>query len=618
MSNFGFVRVGVATPRIEVANPPYNAQEIIKIIHKAQQNKCSIVVFPELSLTGYTCGDLFWQKTLLNKTLESLRIIIEKTTEQNVLAILGLPLLIGQNIYNCAVAVHAGKILGVVPKIRRKDSEKRWFASGTAIQELSEINLLEQKVPCGRLIFQCQQENCTFSLGIEIGEDAALQGTHIIANLSAQREYISKYDYQEQYIKQQSLRSLSGYLYATAGVHESTTDAVFGGESLILEKGRILKRCPKFARESQFVYTEIDVEILPVKRKKTTRQSGELVPVIYNKTPKLENLTRRIDPRPFIPTTPKGLEQAFNIQVVGLAKRLEHTGIKKVTIGVSGGLDSTLALLVTVKAFDLLNISRKNIWGITMPGFGTTDLTYKNSLKLMEKLNITRQEIDIKPACLQHLQDINHAVDKKDTTFENVQARERTQILMDLANKINGLVIGTGDMSELALGWCTYNGDHMSMYAVNSGVSKTLVKSITSYLAKEEYFQEIREILLSILHTPISPELLPSEKGSGIHQKTEDILGPYEVHDFYLYHFLSSPKEPKKLLFLAQQAFGEKYLRSQLVEWLKVFYQRFFVQQFKRSCMPDGPKVSSVNLSPRGDWLMPSDASAKIWLEDLD
>lgn len=648
MSTFGFVKVGAATPKLKVADIEYNISEIEKLIKEAHGENIAVLVFPELCVTGYTCGDLFLQKLFLDKALEYLEELLNSTKNIDVLTLLGLPILIEDKLFNCAVAIHRGDILGVVPKMylpnHKEFYEKRWFTSGFEVSNrLSEIKLLGRRTPFGNIIFQ--SETPGFNLGIEICEDLwsvippssylALKGASIIANLSASNELVAKSEYRQPLVTQQSCRCISGYIYAAAGVYESTTDTVFSGDSVIAENGITLVTAKRFSRESTLISTEIDVERLISERQgnKTfadttilegTHKKFQIVNVTYSNNNEINetNFNRDIWPHPFIPGDPttrdKRCEEIFNIQVTGLAKRLEHTKAKQAVIGISGGLDSTLALLVTVKTFDLLDIPRGNILAITMPGFGTTDQTYNNAIKLMLALKVTIKEIDIKPACLQHFKDIEHDEDIHDVTYENVQARERTQILMDLANKTGGLVIGTGDLSELALGWATYNGDHMSHYGVNCGVPKTLVKYLVKWVADNIADQNTQEVLEKILATPISPELLPPDAEGKIEQKTEDIVGPYELHDFFLYYAIRHGMPPKKIAFLAGQAFKEKYPQEIIVKWLQVFYKRFFSQQFKRSCLPDGPKVGTISLSPRADWRMPSDAEVKLWLDELN
>ncbi len=647
MNTYGFIKVAAASPKLKVADPKYNITEITALIKESEAGDAALAVFPELCVTGYTCGDLFGQRLLLDASIDCLMDLLRNTKDTGVMAIIGMPLEVEQKLYNCAVVIQHGMILGIVPKMYpanyKEFYENRWFTSGQAISKnISEIKLLGSTIPFGNLVFR--SEELGFSLGIEICEDLwtvipvssylALNGAIVIANLSASNELVSKSDYRRQLVTQQSARCLCGYIYSSSGVHESTTDLVFGGDCIIAENGMILKTSQRFNRENTIICSEIDAARLSSERQvnKTFAENyasaaGEkkyrTVDVLFNKLFDINKtkLTRHIPPYPFIPDDPRVRDERcaeiFNIQVAGLAKRMEYTGVKHAVIGISGGLDSTLALLVTAKTFQTLGIPAENIYAVTMPGFGTTAATYANALQLMTLMQVKIREINIEPACLQHFKDIGQDAGHHDITFENAQARERTQILMDIANKVNGLVIGTGDLSELALGWATYNGDHMSMYAVNCGIPKTLVQFLVKWVADNVVKGEIKGVLNQILHTPISPELLPPDIGGEIRQRTEDVIGPYELHDFFLYYAIRHGMPPQKVLFLAGQAFRGKYVESEIKNWLKVFYERFFSQQFKRSCLPDGPKVGTISLSPRGDWRMPSDAEVRIWLEQL-
>ncbi|MFZ7104171.1 MAG: NAD(+) synthase [Peptococcaceae bacterium] len=643
----GFVKVAAASPKLKVANPQYNIGEIEKLIREAVKNEAALMVFPELSITGYTCADLFHQQKLLSQALCSLEELVDKTKDTEILVLVGLPLIIDAVLYNCTVAFQQGKLLAVVPKMfipnYKEFYEKRWFTSGSAIAGRKKtIKLLAEDVPFGHVLLTSSQLG--FTLGIEVCEDLwapippssyqVLTGANIIANLSASNELVAKSEYRRQLITQQSARALCGYVYASAGVYESTTDMVFGGECLIAENGNVLKASPRFVRDNVIIYSEIDTGRLAAERQlyKTfgdaadhqLNVSYQIKEVFYTGILDIgqRGLTRVISPTPFIPANPvtvhEHCEEIFNIQVAGLAKRIEHTGLSKAVIGVSGGLDSALALLVASRTFNVLKIPAPNIIAVTMPGFGTTDKTYENALILMNSLKTTIKEISIKEACLQHFKDISHNPLEHDITYENSQARERTQILMDIANKEGGLVIGTGDLSEYALGWSTYNGDHMSMYGVNNSIPKTLVRFLIKWVAENVMDHQTRKVLQDIIDTPISPELLPPDLQGRIRQKTEDVVGPYELHDFFIYYVVRFGMEPKKVLFLARQAYGDKYCREELKKWLGVFYQRFFSQQFKRSCMPDGPKVGTVSFSPRGDWRMPSDGDVRIWLTELE
>lgn len=647
MKNFGFVKFAAASPRLRVGDPEYNTAQIERLIIQANAGKAAVVVFPELCITGYTCADLFGQQLLLDKSVHYLNRLMENTKKTDIVSIVGIPLVVDQKLYNCAVVFQHGRILGVVPKMYpanyKEFYEKRWFTSGHTIStKVSEITLSGETVPFGNLIFTSHEPG--FSLGIEICEDLwvvippssymALKGATVIANLSASNELVSKSDYRRELVVQQSARCMSGYIYSSAGVHESTTDTVFGGDCIIAENGNVISSSQRFNRDSTIAFGEVDIERMITERvtNKTFADNYDFeaadknywtVAISYRKLYDLneKDIFRKFSQYPFIPENPQTkdqrCEEIFNIQVAGLAKRIEHTGMKHAVIGISGGLDSTLALLVTARAFKLLGLPSKNIIGITMPGFGTTDNTYSNAVKLMKSVDISIKDIDIKPACLQHFKDIGHDADEHNITYENVQARERTQILMDIANKTGGLVVGTGDLSELALGWSTYNGDHMSMYAVNCGVPKTLVKFLVRWVADNIFDSDSKDVLYSIIDTPISPELLPPGADGRIKQKTEDVIGPYELHDFFLYYAVRCSMPPNKVLFLARLAFNDKYSREEIKKWLEGFYRRFFTQQFKRSCLPDGPKVGTIGLSPRGDWRMPSDAEVKLWLDEL-
>lgn len=604
-----------------------------------------LLVFPELCITGYTCQDLFFQKTLQMQALSALQSLIQDTQDLPMLYIVGIPLSIKSRLFNCAVVIYGGTIRGVVPKSylpnTREFYEKRWFSVRNEFFSES-ITLLGQEVPFGKVLFDL--DSLGIKLGIEICEDLwaplppstimALEGANVIVNLSASNELVSKAPYRRALVEQQSARCICAYLYASAGVHESTTDLVFSGDCMIVENGVALAGSKRFLRENQFIVSDIDIDRLCFERHISSsftdncslhqsRKEYDLVcvPAASRYLDLASDFYHAVDPHPFVPSNPlqreERCEEIFQIQTAGLAKRLEHTGIKTVYVGISGGLDSTLALLVAHKTFTLLDLPLTNIVGVTMPGFGTTSQTYDNAITLMQELGVTVNEIDIKESCLVHFKDIGHDAEILDVTYENVQARERTQILMDLANKHNGIVIGTGDLSELALGWCTYNGDQISMYGVNSSIPKTLIRYLIDWISQTQESAAVRDVLQRILDTPISPELLPPDKDGNIAQKTEATIGPYELHDFFLYCFLRQGACPNKILFLAGKAFQEVYCAETIQKWLRVFYKRFFSQQFKRSCMPDGPKVGSVSLSPRGDWRMPSDADVTAWFAQL-
>ncbi len=633
----GFVKVAAAIPEVKVADCTFNAEKMIGIIHQAVNEQVQIVCFPELCITAYTCADLFFQQTLIEEAEIALEEIVRQTSGLDIISIVGLPVRAGNHLFNTAVVIQSGNILGVVPKTHipnyHEFYEKRWFYSS---QDTSEkyVHLLGQDIPFGtQILFGNKQ--CKFA--IEICEDLwapippssyhSVAGAHIIFNLSASNELIGKNDYRKSLISQQSGRCICGYVYASAGWGESTTDNVFTGSGFISENASIITESERFLFKEQLIVGEIDVERLIADRQQNTSFNTQniqgdyrTIPVKLSESKNLE-LTRYINPQPLVPGIDhydERCKEIFSIQINGLAKRMIHTKAQTVVVGISGGSDSTLALLVCVKAFDKLNISRKHIIGITMPGFGTTNRTFNNALDLMYDLGISIREINISAACEQHFRDIGHDPGVHDITFENTQARERTQILMDIANQMNGLVIGTGDLSELALGWATYNGDHMSMYAVNSGIPKTLVRHLIKWVTETQMEDKIQMILMDILDTPVSPELLPAATNGEISQITEDVVGPYILHDFFLYYTVRFGFRPSKIFFLAQHAFESIYSDEVILRWMHTFFRRFFAQQFKRSCMPDGPKVGSINLSPRGDWRMPSDASSALWLKEIE
>lgn len=631
----GFLKVAAVTPKIRVADTRYNAEQICDGIRKAAAQGAKVIVFPELCITGYTCGDLFLQEKLLLEAKEALFKIAGFTKDFDSVVFVGLPFAYRGKLYNVAAAISRGEILGLVPKVYLPNYdefyEARHFYRG--MEQPVEAELSEnRKVPMGtRLLFGCK-EMPDFIIAAEICEDLwtpeppsirhARNGASLIVNLSASDETTGKDIYRRELVGGQSARLLCGYLYASAGDGESTQDVVYSGHSLIAENGRILKEAGRFANET--IYTEIDVQrIMTERRRMTTFETltDEYCLIPFSLQIEETELTREINPMPFVPQSKRDREKRCNeillIQAMGLKKRLEHTNCKTAVVGISGGLDSTLALLVTVRAFDALGIGHRNIKAVTMPGFGTTDRTYDNAVQLIRSLGADFMEVDIKEAVTVHFKDISQDAAVHDVTYENSQARERTQILMDIANKTGGMVIGTGDLSELALGWATYNGDHMSMYAVNASVPKTLVRHLVRYYADTCGDEELKKVLLDVLDTPVSPELLPPEDGK-ISQKTEDIVGPYELHDFFLYNMLRQGYAPAKVYRLAKVAFAGNYDDTVILKWLKTFYRRFFSQQFKRSCLPDGPKVGSVAVSPRGDLRMPSDASARIWLDELE
>lgn len=640
MNHFGFVKVAAGIPLVRVGDPAHNAAQLEALIREAAAQGAQVVVFPELCLTGYTCGDLFLKPFLAQAAERVLGALLRRTESLDVVFLVGLPVVAGNVLLNAAAVCFRGEILGVIPKTYlpnyKEFYEQRWFASSLEWGG-GEVELCGQPVPAGTdLLF----EAAGMKFGVELCEDlwavvppssrAVLQGADVIFNLSASNALAGKHAYVRELVAQQSARGLCGYVYASCGFGESTTDVVFGGNALIYENGTPLAFSERFSMQAQLITGEIDVERLRAERltnstfrQDTAFEAAEPYEVIESGLAPLPvtHLTRSIAPLPFVPKGSRldeNCQEIFNIQTTGLATRLLHAHAKTAVIGVSGGLDSTLALLVCAKTFDKLGLSRKGIIGVTMPGFGTTDRTYQNAQVMMKSLGITWREVDIKKACRQHFADIGHDEKVKDVTYENVQARERTQILMDVANQTGGIVIGTGDLSELALGWATYNGDHMSMYGVNAGVPKTLVRSLVLWAARHETNKKTKAVLEDIADTPISPELLPADKHGKIAQKTENLVGPYELHDFFLFYFLRYGFGPGKIYFLAKQAFEKKFSAAVIKKWLKVFFRRFFAQQFKRSCLPDGPKVGAVALSPRGDWRMPSDASAEAWLAEVD
>ena len=637
--NYGFVKVAAAVPRVKVADCKFNSERLEGLITIAEGKGVQILTFPEMCITGYTCGDLFAQQLLLEQAEMALIQILNSTRQLDIISILGMPVVVNSTVINAAVVIQKGKILGVVPKTYlpnyKEFYEQRWFTSALQVSENS-VRLCGQIVPMGNnLLF----ETAETTFGIEICEDLwatvppssslALQGAEIIFNLSADDEGIGKHNYLCSLISQQSARCISGYVFSSSGFGESTTDVVFAGNGLIYENGYLLARSERFCMEEQLIINEIDVECIRAERRVNTTFAANKANCPGKEAVRIStefvnskdlNLTRTFNPHPFVPQGSelnRRCEEIFSIQIAGLAQRLLHTGAKTAVIGISGGLDSTLALLVCVKTFDKLGLSRKDILGITMPGFGTTDRTYHNAIDLMNSLGVSIREISIREACIQHFKDIGHDLNIHDVTYENSQARERTQILMDIANQTWGMVIGTGDLSELALGWATYNGDHMSMYGVNAGIPKTLVKHLVQWVAENGMDEASKATLLDIVDTPISPELIPADENGEIKQKTEDLVGPYELHDFFLYYFLRFGFRPSKIYFLAQTAFSGVHDDETIKKWLQTFFRRFFNQQFKRSCLPDGPKVGSISISPRGDWRMPSDASSAAWLKEI-
>ena len=661
--NYGYVKVASAIPSVRVGDVAYNVEQIENLVIQAEGKGVEVIVFPELSLTGYTCQDLFRQQLLLDRVEQGVMRLMDFTRKLDIIAIVGAPVPVGNLLLNCAVVIQKGHVLGMVPKFYLPNYsefyEKRWFASAQDLRDM-ELRYAGNVVNMTADV-QLFRTADGVLFGIEICEDVwapappsnklALAGADIVFNLSASDELIGKHDYLKSLLSQQSARTMTGYVYSSCGFGESTQDVVYGGNAMIYENGKLLAEAARFSLEPQMMMTQIDVEKLRSERRgnstyvnaqrnvKFSLLDKQFAIRIIDAFPKeMERefkLERTVSPHPFIPAMEDmevSCEEIFNIQVMGLVKRLVHTHAETAVIGISGGLDSTLALLVCVKAFDKLKRSRKGIVGVTMPGFGTTGRTYNNAMELMRSLGITVKEVSIVDAVTQHFEDINHDISVHDVTYENSQARERTQVLMDMANKLNGMVVGTGDLSELALGWATYNGDHMSMYGVNASVPKTLIRYLVNYVAQREVDDRSAQTLQDIIDTPISPELIPADEKGNIQQKTEDLVGPYELHDFFLYYFLRFGFSPKKIFMLAKNAFienkskrvklgpndPETYDEETIKKWLRVFVRRFFSQQFKRSCLPDGPKVGSVSLSPRGDWRMPSDAMAAMWMQDAE
>lgn len=645
MNDYGFYRVACAVPGTNVGDIQFNTAEIIDCIAKAIDKGVKLLSFPELSVTSYTCADLFADDLLLDKTESAISEICRATKECDIIVVVGAPLRLDSFLLNCAVVISHGKVIGVVPKTYlpnyKEFYEKRWFNSGNQCSGIKQIKIAGQYYPFGTdLIFESNR----VKIAVEICEDmwvaippssvAALNGANIIVNLSASNELIGKHGRLKSIVKRQSSQCVAAYIYASAGFGESSTDLVFSGNILIAENGNLLAEGDRFCLDSQMKLADVDVEALNFERRITQSFSDSsqafakpyrVISVEQKNAVDYEAdvLLRNIKKCPFVPADASSLnsrcDEITDIQSHGLARRLNFTGIKSIVVGISGGLDSTLALLVAVRAFDKLGLDRKNIYGITMPGFGTTGRTHNNAVALMNSLGVTAKEISISAAVTQHFKDIGQSADVHDVTYENSQARERTQILMDFANKVNALVLGTGDLSELALGWATYNGDHMSMYNVNGSIPKTLAKYLVRWFALN-YTDEatMRNTLLDILDTPISPELTPADENGNIAQKTEDLVGPYELHDFFLYNIIRFGYAPSKVYLLAKKAFASDFDNATILKWLRTFYRRFFQQQFKRSSMPDGPKVGTISLSPRGDWRMPSDACAQLWLSECE
>ena len=640
--DFGYIRVAAAVPEVQVADCAYNVQKMLELAKDGEQKEVQVMVFPELSITAYTCGDLFYNTVLLDAAEDGLSQLLRQTAQSGITVIAGLPVRLDNQLFNCGVVIQGGRVLAAVPKSYLPNYgefyEKRWFSPAhMAVSRVVEL-CGQRDIPFGPNILLRSGQVC---IGVEICQDLwvpvppssfhCMQGANLIFNLSASNEIIGKHEYRRELIRQQSARCVTGYIYTSSGVGESTTDLVFSGHAVVAENGSVLAESQRFSQQGQLLVGDIDISLLTADRKRTSGfmelplqgwGKQEYRAVVFDLKPcSTQAQMRAFNPHPFVPSAgadrDQRCEEIFTIQSTGLAKRMRHTGLTKAVIGVSGGLDSTLALLVTVRAADDLGVGRDSVTGVTMPGFGTTGRTYNNAVNLMKALGVTVMEVDIKAACLQHFQDIGHDPEIHNVTYENAQARERTQILMDMANQQNALVVGTGDLSELALGWTTYNGDHMSMYGVNGGVPKTLVRYLVEWAAGQYEGGDVAKILRDILDTPVSPELLPTD-GQKVVQETENIVGPYELHDFFLYYLVRFGFSPGKIIYMAERAFAGQYGRETILRWLELFHNRFFTQQFKRSCLPDGPKVGSINLSPRGDWRMPSDASCALWSAELE
>ncbi len=627
---FGYVRVAASVPELKVANVDFNTDEIISEIKKLNKENVQIVVFPELSLTGYTCADLFSQDVLVEKAMNALERIVKETARMNIISIVGMPLVLDNKLFNTGVVVNRGRVLGVVPKTYVDEYGERWFSPSTLLKSKT-INILGEDVLVGTdLIFRDITDK-KIAFGIEIGQDlygtvvpsidTTLAGATMIFNLAADNELVSKYEYRRNLVNLHSSKTVSAYVYASSGVNESTTDLVYSGYAGISEKGHMLIENDRFNFNTNHIVYDVDIQRLANNRLKNNLVNDKeyrFVDIDIKDTN--DDLLRKYDIYPFVPEEHKRDERCseiVNIIACALAKRLKAINVKKCVMGISGGLDSTLAFLIVMEAYKKLGITNDNFIGITMPGFGTSGRTYNNALNLMKSYGVTMKEISIKDASLQHFKDIGLDQEDRSVTYENTQARERTQILMDVANMEGGLVIGTGDLSELILGWCTYNGDHMSMYAVNADVPKTLVRYLVNYFALKEENEECKKTIMDILDTPISPELLPPDKNGNIKQQTESLVGPYVLHDFFLYHFMRYGASPEKIKYIALKTFDGMYTEEEIVKWLKFFIKRFFNQQFKRSCLPDGPKIGTIGISPRGDLRMPSDASNETWITNI-
>ncbi|SHE53827.1 NAD(+) synthase [Alkalibacter saccharofermentans] len=642
MYRHGFYRVGCGVPELKVADVDFNLSAIKEMINESIIKNVDILLLPELAITGYTCGDLFFQKALMDRCEKAIGELAGFLENKPILLAIGAPVRMFDRIYNCGVVIQKGKILGMVPKMHLPEYnefyEKRWFSSGYDFEENMWVDYCGQRVPMGSKILFRNKCNHDLVAGIEICEDLwvaippssnlALSGATLILNPSASNDLVGKRDYRLELVKQQSARCLCAYAYASSGFGESTTDVVYGGDSMICENGALLEEGKRFDIKPSLTFSDVDVEKLAGERIKkhssfhenNKHKGADYIFAEFEIEGEKKEIKRKVWKHPFVPAGIKDrntrCEEIFNIQTSALGKRMIHTSAKALVVGISGGLDSTLALLACVKTCDKLGLDRKMIKAITMPGFGTTDRTYQNAISLMKNLDVSLEEISIVPSTLQHFKDIGHDPSVHNVTYENAQARERTKILMNIANRDNGMVIGTGDLSELALGWATYNGDHMSMYGINSGIPKTLVRYLVKWIA-DNSLKEVKETLYDVLDTPVSPELLPPDEEGNIAQKTEEVVGPYEIHDFYLYYVVRYGFRPSKVFELSKLAFKDDYSEEVLIFWLERFYTRFITQQFKRSCLPDGPKVGSINLSPRGDWRMPSDASHQLWKDEI-
>lgn len=639
MKNMNFIRVATANIDLRIADCSHNESKLLDKIDEAWDEGVEIIVFPELSITGYTCGDLFFQKLLLRESENAIKDIMELTSDKDMLIAIGAPVEFNKKLYNCAVLINRGRLLAIIPKSYLPNYnefyEQRWFNSGAGITGRG-IDYCGCQVPFGTDILLKCQNNPDLIVGVEICEDLwavippsnylSMAGATLILNLSASNDLVGKSQFRRALVVNQSARCITAYAYASAGYGESTTDLVFGGHCLIAENGKLLKESDRYLIHGSLTFADLDLDIISHDRKKINTFESENCngyrEVSFLAYQRHNEIKRSYQKHPFVPQEDNEMkircEEIFSIQTIGLAKRIQHISSKSMLIGVSGGLDSTLALLVCVKTCEKLGLDKRIVRAVTMPGFGTTDRTYQNAVKLIESLGVDFSKISIEEACRLHFRDIGYDESVRDVTYENTQARERTQILMDLANMHKGIVIGTGDLSELAMGWSTYNGDHMSMYGVNSGIPKTLIRYIVKWVSENQFSGDTRKVLLDILDTPVSPELLPPDSEGKIAQKTEDLLGPYELHDFFLYHTVRNGMQPSKLYSIAQTTFKDQYTKEYIYTILRRFYCRFITQQFKRSCLPDGPKVGSICLSPRGDWRMPSDASVELWMDEMD